>query len=154
MSDKPDEFPEIATAEIVGGVDSLKQAIATSEKYLGNWQRTQADFDNYKKRMAQEREEYAKFASTNFIRKLLLILDDFELAFKSIPPDMAENGWAEGFKLILQKLQKTLESEGVSEIKATGETFDPTCHEAVMQGEGEEDRSEERCRKATNYTSE
>ncbi len=147
MSDKLSEEQEDTTEEAIEDVESLKtlrctleEAIATSEKYLNSWQRTQADFDNYKKRAVQERSESVRFGNTNLICKLIPVLDDFERAFKSLPEDMAESGWVEGFRLISQKIQKVLESEGVSEIKAEEETFDPMLHEAIMQGEGEENK--------------
>ena len=127
---------------VVEDVESLKKALeeekAKAERYLKNWQRAEADFQNYKRRLEQEREEESKFASRILIFKLLPILDDFERAFGTLSIRLAGLSWVDGIRIIYRKLQAILEGEGVSEIKALGEKFDPTCHEAVMQAEGEE----------------
>jgi molecular chaperone GrpE len=126
----------------VEDIETLKQTLAEergkTETNLAGWQRTQADFINYKRRADQEKEEIGKFANTVFILNLLPILDDLERAFISIPPHLAELSWIDGIRLIERKLRATLEAQGLSEIKALGEPFDPNLHEAVMQGKGKE----------------
>jgi molecular chaperone GrpE len=123
-------------------IETLQQALAEergkTEKYLTNWQRCQADFVNYKQRAEQEKGEIIEFANSMLIRNLLPIMDDLERAFASIPADLDESNWTEGIKLIYNKLKATLEAQGLTEIKAKGEPFDPRLHEAVMQQEGEE----------------
>ena len=123
-------------------IESLRKALeeekARAEKYLANWQRAEADFINYKKRGEQEREEAVKLANAVLNLNLLPVLDDFERAFDSLPARLAELTWADGIKLIYRKLRATLEAQGLSEIKAVGEAFDPAVHEAVTQAEGEE----------------
>jgi len=123
-------------------VDLLKKALNEekdrAEKYLANWQRAQADLINYKKRVDQDRDEAIKFANATFIRNLLPVLDDFERAFDSLPAQLSGLTWIDGLGLIRRKLQVILEVQGVSPIKAIGETFDPAIHEAVMYEEGEE----------------
>lgn len=122
--------------------ETLKQAFAEqktkAESYLAGWQRAQADFENYKKRSDQEKEELGKFANSALILSLLPVLDDLERAFSSMPPTLAELSWVDGFRLIGRKLQAGLESQGLSPIKAVGERFDPNFHEAAMHGHGEE----------------
>jgi molecular chaperone GrpE len=133
-SEPEDEEPE--------DIDSLKEALeeekAKAEKYLSNWQRSEADFNNYKKRVEQERSEIAKFANLSLILNLLPVMDDFERAFNTTPGKSDQVNWADGISLIFRKLQAILQTQGISEIKATGEQFDPSIHEAVGQGEGEE----------------
>ena len=123
-------------------VESLRKALegekAKAEKYLANWQRAEADFSNYKKRGEQEREEAFKFANAVLILNLLPVLDDFERAFDSLSERLAELTWVDGIRLIYRKLRATMEAQGLSEIKAVGEVFDPAVHEAVTQAEGEE----------------
>jgi molecular chaperone GrpE len=109
-----------------------------AQRYLDNWRRAEADFENYKKRVEQDRAETARFASTTLVLNILPVLDDLERAFKSIPEKLAHLTWTEGIRLIHRKLQATLEAQGVTEIKALGETFDPSLHEAVGQTPGEE----------------
>ena len=123
-------------------IGTLKQALAEEkekvESYLANWQRAQADLENYRKRSEQEKEEISKFANSVLMISLLPVLDDFERAFTSIPPNLAGLSWVDGIKLIERKLQANLESQGLSPIKAVGEPFDPNFHEAAMHGKGEE----------------
>ena len=123
-------------------VEELKLALAEekgkAEDYLANWQRAQADFVNYKRRIEQEKEETIRFANSALMLSLLPILDDFERALNSIIPEVAEASWLEGVKLIEHKLRTSLEAQGLSPIEALGEKFDPHLHEAVRQGKGKE----------------
>lgn len=117
---------------------TLEEERARAESYLANWQRAQADLINYKRRSEQEKEEITRFANSSLMLSLLPILDDLERALAAIPPELAELSWVDGIKLIERKLRSNLEAQGLAEIKAVGEAFDPTLHEAVMQGEGDE----------------
>jgi len=131
--------PEVAEVE---DVEALKKALTEekekAEGYLANWQRAQADFINYKRRSEQEKEEVSKFANSILMLSLLPILDDLERAFASVPPKLAKLSWVDGIMLIERKLQASLEAQGLSEIKALGEPFDPNLHEAAMHGKGKE----------------
>jgi molecular chaperone GrpE len=111
-----------------------------SGKYLANWQRAQADFENYKKRTEQEKESITKFANMIFILNLLPILDDMDRALNSIPNSLKKLSWIDGFELIYRKFKAAMDSQGLAEIKALGETFDPSLHEAVTHADGEEDK--------------
>jgi molecular chaperone GrpE len=128
--------------EIAEDVETLEQALSEekekAEKYLTNWQRCQADFVNYKQRSEQEKKETIDFANSALVSRLLPIMDDLERAFASIPAELDESSWTEGIKLIYNKLKATLEAQGLTEIEAKGELFDPHLHEAVMQQEGED----------------
>jgi molecular chaperone GrpE len=140
--EEQEEMRSASGVELGEDIESLKQALAEekarAEKYLGNWQRAQADLINYKKRVEQEQEEATRFANAALIRKLLPVLDDLERAFESLPPKLARLSWVNGIQLIHRKLQTTLEAEGLSPISAVGELFDPYLHEAVGYEEGEE----------------
>ncbi len=131
--------PQVAEAE---DIETLKQSLAEekakAEANLANWQRTQADFINYKRRSEQEKEEIGKFATSILMLSLLPILDDLERAFTSIPLHLAQPTWVDGIRLIERKLQASLEAQGLSPIKAIGEPFDPKLHEATMYRKGEE----------------
>ncbi len=128
--------------EIAEDVETLEEALSEekekAEKYLTNWQRCQADFANYKQRTEQEKKEIIDFANSALVSNLLPIMDDLERAFASIPAELDDSSWTEGIKLIYNKLKATLEAQGLTEIKAKGELFDPHLHEAVMQQEGED----------------
>jgi len=123
-------------------IETLQQALAEeqekAEKYLANWQRCQADFVNYKQRAEQEKGEIIEFANSTLICNLLPVMDDLERALASVPVELNESNWTEGIRLIYNKLKATLEAQGLTEIIAKGEPFDPHLHEALMQQEGEE----------------
>ena len=123
-------------------MESLKQALAEekakAESYLANWQRTQADFINYKRRNEQERGEFSKFANTSLVLSLLPFLDDLERALTAIPHKSARLPWVEGIKLIERKFKATLKAQGLTPIKSLGEPFDPNLHEAVRQDKGKD----------------
>jgi molecular chaperone GrpE len=123
-------------------IEVLKQALAEEkakvEANLAGWQRAQADFINYKRRSEQEKEEISKFANAALMLNLLTILDDLERALVSIPPKVAGFTWVEGISLIERKLRASLEVQGLSQIKALGEPFDPNLHEAAMYAKGKE----------------
>jgi len=136
-------------------IETLQQALADerekAEKYLSNWQRSQADFVNYKQRTEQEKKEIIEFANSTLISNLLPIMDDLERAFASVPAELNESNWTEGIKLIYDKIKATLEAQGLTEIKARGEPFDPHLHEAVMQREGEDGMVVEEMQKGYRY---
>ncbi|MBE0430967.1 MAG: nucleotide exchange factor GrpE [Dehalococcoidia bacterium] len=138
------ESDEVVEEEIqqLDDIEALQTALAEekerAENYLGSWQRCQADLANFKKRAEQDKAEIIQFASSALVQSLLPVLDDFERAFGSAPAELAESNWTEGVRLIYNKLKAILEAQGLTEIEAKGEPFDPRLHEAVMQQEGEE----------------
>jgi molecular chaperone GrpE len=131
--------PEVAQLEDIATLkQALTEAKAKAEANLAGWQRAQADFINYKRRAEQEKEETIKFANSLLTFSLLPILDDLERAFASVPPNLDTLGWVDGVRLIERKLHSTLEAQGLSQIKAIDEPFDPNLHEAVRQDKGKE----------------
>jgi len=118
--------------------EQLARAREDAQKYLGNWQRAEADFQNYKKRVEQERDENRRFASAALVMNTLPILDDLERALMSVDAHLAGLTWLDGVRLIYRKLQLILENAGVSAIEVEGQQFDPRYHEAVMHADGPE----------------
>ena len=112
----------------------LAEANAKAEEHLYNWQRSAADFSNYKRRTDEERSQLSQFSNAILIGKLLAVLDDFDRALESVPAE-AHDAWIEGIKLVERKLRVVLESEGVTPIDAIGLPFDPNLHEAVAHEE-------------------
>jgi len=131
--------PEVTEIE---DVESLKQALAEAtekaEGYLASWQRTQADFINYKRHNEQEREEFTKFANATLMLSLLPVLDDLERAMASIPTKPSRLTWVDGIRLIERKFRTSLETQGLTRIEALGKPFDPNLPEAVRQDRGED----------------
>ncbi|MFP3898854.1 MAG: nucleotide exchange factor GrpE [Dehalococcoidia bacterium] len=138
------ESDEVVDADIeeVDDIEALQRALTEekerADRYLASWQRCQADLANYKKRVEQEKADIVECANSALICNILPIVDDLERALASVPSDLEESDWTEGIRLIYNKLKATLEAQGLAEIKARGEAFDPRLHEAVMQQEGEE----------------
>ena len=118
--------------------EQLAEEREKAQSYLASWQRAAADFQNYKRRVEQERDDLARLANAALIINLLPLVDDLERALDSVDAQLAGLTWVDGIRLIHRKFQALLEMAGVEEIKAAGEQFDPNVHEAVMHGEGEE----------------
>lgn len=109
---------------------------AKAEEYLQLLQRVQADFDNFRRRTAQERQETAKYCSQRLATGLLPVLDNFERALKAEGEDL--QGFRNGIELIYRQLRDVLEKEGVKSMEAVGSQFDPNLHEAVMQEQSDQ----------------
>jgi molecular chaperone GrpE len=135
----PEEFAQEPTgseeAEISG---ELETARAETAQYLDHLQRLQAEFDNYRNRVKRELAEAGERGAEPVVRRLLEVLDDFELALMhaSEKPDL--DRFLHGVELVYAKLLDSLKAEGLERMKAEGTPFDPVYHEALIQsGEGD-----------------
>ena len=113
-------------------------ALEKADNYYRNWQRTAADFANYKKRIEQERTESARLAKAALIINLLPIFDDLDRATGTVDAHLAGLNWVQGVLAIQQKFSRLLEAMDVHEVSAAGEAFDPAMHEAIGQQAGDE----------------
>ncbi len=95
--------------------------------------RLAADFDNYRKRQEQERENLIKFGTETALKKMLEVLDNFERGQKTLEGVEDCEKVKESFNLVHKQVWDALSKMGLEEIKAVGEEFDPNFHEAVMQ---------------------
>ncbi|HZT08440.1 MAG TPA: nucleotide exchange factor GrpE [Chloroflexota bacterium] len=111
----------------------LQNAQALAEENLKGWQRSQADFVNYRRRTEQEKSELVKFAESGLILDLLPVLDDLERALAGLPQELRGLTWIDGILLIERKFRSILEAHGVTPIEASGKEFDPHEHEAVLR---------------------
>lgn len=93
--------------------------------------RSQADFENYKKRAAREKEEAIKYANSALLERLIPIVDNFELGLESARGEGENSGVFSGMSMVLKQLMDFLTEHGVQPIDATGQTFDPNLHEAI-----------------------
>ena len=129
-------------SELPDDVETLRQRLQEeqqkAESFYGNWQRTAADFANFKRRTEQERSETSRFASSLLILSLLPVLDDLERALGNVPRELTGLTWIDGIELIYRKMLAVFESHGVAPIEAAGKPFDPAFHEAVVRAPGEE----------------
>ena len=130
--DEIDISPTKLLADIQKLTEELEASQAKSEEYLAGLQRERAEFANYRRRTAGEREAMLGLAGEDLIRKVLALADDFDLAIEARPPQIAGDPWVEGVAAIDRKLRALLESEGVKQIAASpGTPFDPREHEAI-----------------------
>ena len=120
-------------------LSDLRDRVASLEEEAAQmraaWQRSAADFANYRRRTEQEREQTLGLANEMLLLKLLNVVDDFDRALAQMPRELEGLGWIEGIWLVERKLRALLESEGVTPIEAAGKPFDPREHEAVVHEE-------------------
>jgi molecular chaperone GrpE len=126
------------------GVEELSQELENVRSELEDTKdkllRGLADFDNYRKRVAREREELVRCANEDLIRRLLEVIDNMERALEVAEASNDFEGFKQGIHLIYEHMKDVLTKEGLCRIECLGERFDPNYHEAVMvvDKEGEE----------------
>ena len=131
-ADEIDISPTKLLADIELLKAELEEARGKADEYLAGLQRERAEFANYKRRTAEEREAMLGLAGEDLIRKVLALADDFDLAIEARPTGIADDPWVEGVAAIDRKLRALLESEGVRQVDASaGTSFDPREHEAI-----------------------
>ncbi len=113
--------------------DELSLVKKEAQEYKDKFIRLFAEFDNFKKRNAKERVELFKTAGQEVIRELLPILDDFHRADKVFESDTNAENYANGVKLIHDKLYKTLQNKGLKKIESIGQDFNIEQHEAIAE---------------------
>ena len=143
MTEEGKVVSESEASELAGDdIESLKEALAQekekAERYLANWQRTEADFRNYKTREEQEKKDLMNWANSTLVCDILPVLDAFDRAFEGVTPAGKGLSWITGFRQIQKMLLDVLGKHGLAETKCVGEKFDPSFHEAVAQQRGAE----------------
>lgn len=130
------------TAEEPSTLEDLQKQLAELQaqvdEYKDGWQRSVADFQNYRRHVEAEKAETYQTAVGGIIKRYLPVLDDLERALAACPADQA---WVDGIELICRKLQSILEAEGLSRIETEGQIFDPHFHEAISQEPSEDHAS-------------
>src|SRR6188508_3356833 len=135
--DELDVSPTKLLAELEAAREEAAATKSQADDYLTALQRERAEFLNFKRRTAEERQRDLGLASDDLIRKVLAVADDFDRAIDARPVELADNAWAEGIAAIDRKLGALLDSEGVSQIDAApGRPFDPREHEAIANVPG------------------
>jgi molecular chaperone GrpE len=131
MTDEPTRHEEAEVVDESGGAE--ERAAALEDRLL----RLAADFDNYKKRTARERDEYVTLANERLVKELLPILDDLERALTAAA-EHEEAALEEGVALVHRSLASLLERQGLKPISTQGK-FDPHVHEALLSQPSESD---------------
>jgi molecular chaperone GrpE len=130
-----DTSPTKLLAELDEMRGQLELAQQESAENKAGWQRTAADYANYRRRTEQDREQNLGLATEALLSKLLAIVDDFDRAIANMPDELAKAPWVDGIVAIDRKLRQLLDSEGLTPIEAAGQPFDPHQHEAIVQVE-------------------
>ncbi|MDD7745422.1 MAG: nucleotide exchange factor GrpE [Mitsuokella jalaludinii] len=116
-----------------GQVDGLNKDLQEKKNRL---LRLQADFDNFRRRSAKEREEISAVVTQNFCKDMLPLLDNFERAMAAETKDV--EAFQKGVEMIFTQFQEILKKNGLEHIEAVGQKFDPNFHQAVMRVEDPE----------------
>jgi molecular chaperone GrpE len=119
---------EQLSAEIEALNKKLAEAESRTSEYKDSWLRSQAEFQNYRKRVERDSELTYVSLKGDIVKKIVPVLDDLERALQN---RSADDPWANGIELVARKFQNILESEGVKKIEAVGMEFDPNFHEAI-----------------------
>ena len=138
--ERADEI-DVSPTKLLADIEALQAettaAKTQAEDYLNALQRERAEFLNFKRRTAEERQRDLGLAAEDLIRKVLAVADDFDLAIEKRPDAIAADPWFEGVSAIDRKLRTLLDSEGVTPIDAPpGTAFDPREHEAIANVPG------------------
>lgn len=128
-----DNAPEAEKTEEKSEEKTEEKADDGNEKYV----RLMAEFQNYKKRVAKEKNDIREYATEKLVMELLPVLDNFERALAASAEDDPA-GYAKGMELIFTQMVTELQKSGLAEVEAEGQDFDPTKHSAVMTEENEE----------------
>jgi molecular chaperone GrpE len=138
----PVDAGEVEEGELLGELeigderDEIARLTAERDEYIAHLQRTQAEFDNYRKRMLRDQTAHLERATGSLIEQLLPVLDSFELALNSAGTDVER--LRKGVELVYGEFLGALEKAGLERIEALGKPFDPEEHEAVMHVEDDE----------------
>jgi molecular chaperone GrpE len=130
------------TSSVRGDTDDLQRdlqtAIAQAEENLNGWKRTQADFENYRKRKDAESGEWVAFGKQAGVVQVLPVLDSLEQALLFAPdlPDEKYQTWKVGLMGIVAQIGATLKGMGIEKMETIGKKFDPNLHEAAREVPG------------------
>lgn len=133
QAETTEQAPVDAEREVL--IQQLKEAESKMVEYKDGWARSQAEFQNFRKRMERDNETFKASTKGDIFKKVLPVLDDLERALQNRP---ADDAWANGIELVARKFQNILDMEGVKKIEAKGAAFDPNFHEAISHEPSDE----------------
>jgi molecular chaperone GrpE len=118
-------------------LEELKQRAAKADENWDRLLRTTADFDNFRKRAAREKQDAIKYANESLLQKLIPLLDSFDMALASAQTGSSDSpqSFRTGIQMIYQQFKNALTEAGLEEVDALGKPFDPNWHEAISQQE-------------------
>ena len=126
-------------------VNDKKDYKKMMQEYLEGWKRCKADFENYRKRKEEEKQDNLRYAKENLILELLPVLDNFNSATIHIPETEKNSGWVEGIMYIKKQLEDLLRENGVEEINIkSGDKFDEKFCEAIKDENKKENEEKDK----------
>jgi molecular chaperone GrpE len=125
-------------AEATVARQEYERSVKERDSLLDRLARTQAEFDNYRKRSAKEQSEFREYAVADTIKNFLPIIDNFDLALRAQKADAGDSALRSGIELIRKQMEDVLSRLGVQVVPAKGQTFDPRVHEAIEMVESNE----------------
>jgi len=136
-NDPPQETSSEATRTAAGksepeqNEDGSEGLQADLERFRDLALRSQADFENYKKRSSREKEEAIKYANTSLLERLIAVVDNFELGLEAARAETEKSPVFSGMSMVHKQLMDFLADSGLQPIDATGQKFDPNLHDAI-----------------------
>jgi molecular chaperone GrpE len=127
--DDEDEDEAAVTTEFIPVLDAVAVAEAQRDEFLDSLRRLQAEFENYKKRVAKQQADQVARAAVSLVEKVLPVLDTLDLATEHLGD--AESADGRALVAVASQLHDVLAKEGLERIDPIGEEFDPNAHEAV-----------------------
>ncbi|MBU4350711.1 nucleotide exchange factor GrpE [Candidatus Parcubacteria bacterium] len=119
--------------------EELKDCQKQRDEYLAGWQRSRADFLNYKKEEMERFEKIIDLANQGMILKILPFLDNLYLAEKNLPEDLKKDQYVQGLLQIKVQLESLLKNQGIEPLETIGKQFDPRFHEVVEEIESDKE---------------
>src|SRR5438067_5486107 len=133
LTAKPFRSPDSPTSDAVQpeAEDPMAGLQADLDRFRDLALRSQADFENYKKRCAREKDEAVKYANSSLLERLVTIIDNFELGLAAAKAEGEQSPIYSGMTLVRKQLNDLLSEHGLQPIEAEGKRFDPNLHEAI-----------------------
>src|SRR2546423_5896957 len=136
--DAEEKDPAVQSAEAAQPEDDFEGLQADLDRFRDLALRSQADFENYKKRAAREKDEAIKYANSSLLEKLVAIVDNFELGLDAARAEGEKSPIFSGMSMVLKQLMDFLADSGLQPIDATGQKFDPNLHEPIAHEPSDE----------------
>ena len=136
---EPEEVIEDSNATAVPPVSEPATDVNPTEDYKAGWQRAQADYQNLKREMEEQKKDWAVWSEMRVLEEFIPVYNNFKKAMEFSPPELdgdagkAWLNWKKGVEFIMQQFAGILKTHQVEEIKTVGEIFDPTRHESMVE---------------------
>lgn len=130
-----DDRAESAGSEESAELEQLRNEV---QEHQQRFLRSQADFDNFRRRTLKEKEELAKYASAKLITELLPVVDNLDRALAAVQENAEAESFSKGVDMIFRQLEGILSAEGLAPMNSVGQPFNPEYHQAIMQVESDE----------------